>query len=161
MDGWRGEKGGGSGWGTGGNSRETGLAPPRWFRPRLPLTVAGALPSVRCEMQKLAMGPRIRQLRLEKGISLRELARRTGISASFVSEIESGRYYPTGSILEKIAAELMVTAADLQKLDNRGALSDLRQLLKADPGWGPVFEALASGAKNGHLTPAKVLKKLD
>ena len=143
-----------------GKFREFEAGSPWVARRRLPLTALGPFPNSRGEMKKVAMGERIRQLRLEEGISLRELARRADISASFVSEIESGRYYPTGPVLEKIAAELKATAADLSKLDNRASLSDLRQLLKADPGWGPVFEVLATGAKNGQLTPAKVLKKL-
>jgi len=111
-------------------------------------------------MQKLAMGARIRQLRLGAGISLRELARRAKISPSFLSEIESGSHYPTAPVLERIAVELKATAVDLQKLDSRSSLSDLRRLLKVDPGWGVVFEALAAGGQNGNLTPYKVLKKL-
>jgi len=111
-------------------------------------------------MQKLAMGERIRQLRLDEGISLRELARRADISPSFLSLIENGSHYPSGTVLERIAAELKATAVDLQKLDSRSSLSDLRRLLKADPGWGAVFEALAAGGQNGTLTPSGVLKKL-
>lgn len=111
-------------------------------------------------MNKLAMGERIRQLRLEEKISLRELARRAEISPSFLSEIENGSHYPTAPVLERIAVELKATAVDLQQLDSRSSLSDLRRLLKVDPGWGAVFEAIAAGGRNGNLTPSGVLKKL-
>ena len=44
-------------------------------------------------MQGIAFGPTIRLLRQAKGISLRELARKLGVSPAFLSQIEAGRQH--------------------------------------------------------------------
>jgi transcriptional regulator with XRE-family HTH domain len=56
-----------------------------------------------------ALGERLRQRRLERRISLRELARRLGISASLVSQIETGRLQPSVRTLYAIVSELSVS----------------------------------------------------
>jgi PTS system nitrogen regulatory IIA component len=44
-------------------------------------------------MQGIAFGPTIRLLRQAKGISLREMARKLGVSPAFLSQIEAGRQH--------------------------------------------------------------------
>jgi transcriptional regulator with XRE-family HTH domain len=51
------------------------------------------------------MGQRLREIRLERGISLRELARRLEISPSAVSKIETGKMQPSVRTLQALAAE--------------------------------------------------------
>jgi len=54
-----------------------------------------------------AFGDRLRELRLEQKIGLRELARRVNISAPYVSNIEQGKFDPpSAEIVERLAAEL-------------------------------------------------------
>ncbi len=52
------------------------------------------------------LGPRVRTQRSEVGLSLRELARKLGISPSALSSIETGKTLPTVSTLLAIAREL-------------------------------------------------------
>lgn len=52
------------------------------------------------------LGERLRAQRLEVGISLRELARRIDVSASLVSQIETGKVLPSVSTLYALASEL-------------------------------------------------------
>jgi transcriptional regulator with XRE-family HTH domain len=56
------------------------------------------------------LGERIRRLRLKKSIGLVELGKRTGLSASFLSQLETGRVVPTLRNLTRIA---MVFSKDL------------------------------------------------
>lgn len=49
---------------------------------------------------------RIRQIRTEKGWTLRSLAEKSGVSASALSQIESGQVSPSVATLEKICAAL-------------------------------------------------------
>jgi len=49
------------------------------------------------------IGERIRQLRQRKGMGLVELGRHTGLSASFLSQLETGRVVPTLRNLARIA----------------------------------------------------------
>src|SRR5436190_9619925 len=50
-----------------------------------------------------AVGPRLRALRQQRGITLAELARRTGISVSTLSRLESGDRRPTLELLLHLA----------------------------------------------------------
>jgi transcriptional regulator with XRE-family HTH domain len=59
------------------------------------------------------IGPRIRARRVELGISLRELARRIDVSASFVSRVETGRCPPSVGTLCALTSELGISADDL------------------------------------------------
>ena len=52
------------------------------------------------------LGPRLRRVREDRGISVRELARRIGCSPSLISQIERGLSAPSVGILYAIASEL-------------------------------------------------------
>src|SRR3974390_3162587 len=56
------------------------------------------------------IGERIRRLRLKKSMGLVELGKHTGLSASFLSQLETGRVVPTLRNLARIA---MVFSKDL------------------------------------------------
>ena len=56
------------------------------------------------------IGERIKQLRLKKSMGLVELGRHTGLSASFLSQLETGRVVPT---LRNLARLAMVFSRDL------------------------------------------------
>jgi transcriptional regulator with XRE-family HTH domain len=57
-----------------------------------------------------AIGQRIRQLRLKRSMGLVELGRRTGLSANFLSQLETGRVVPT---LRNLARICMVFGKDM------------------------------------------------
>lgn len=70
---------------------------------------------------KLALGRRLRAVREERGLSMRELASRAGIAVSFVSKIESGKTSPTimslGKILEALGTDVPAFFADRAPAD--------------------------------------------
>jgi transcriptional regulator with XRE-family HTH domain len=59
------------------------------------------------------LGDRLRAARIEYGISLRELARRVGVSASLISQIETGKVHPSVSTLYALASELDASVDEL------------------------------------------------
>jgi transcriptional regulator with XRE-family HTH domain len=56
---------------------------------------------------------RVRELRAARGLSLDELARKSGVSRSMISLIERGESSPTAVVLEKLAAGLGAMLASL------------------------------------------------
>ncbi len=60
-----------------------------------------------------ALGDRLRSTREAYGISLRELARRVGVSASLISQIETGKVHPSVSTLYALASELDASVDEL------------------------------------------------
>jgi transcriptional regulator with XRE-family HTH domain len=94
------------------------------------------------------MGPRVRALRDGMKLSLRDLARRSGVSAQMLSQVERGETSPTLAVATRIASGLELTLSQLLRLDEGGAVSIVR-----------AGERLAGGsADGGHsyevLTPA-------
>lgn len=59
------------------------------------------------------LGDRLRSTREAYGISLRELARRIGVSASLISQIETGKVHPSVSTLYALASELNASVDEL------------------------------------------------
>jgi transcriptional regulator with XRE-family HTH domain len=58
------------------------------------------------------VGERLRRLREEQGVGLRELSRRADLSASSLSAIEKGRSSPTLATLQRLLQALDTTFAD-------------------------------------------------
>jgi len=56
----------------------------------------------------MKLGDRIKEIRMRKDMSLREMARRMGVSVGLLSQIETGRVYPSIRTLYKIAMVLNV-----------------------------------------------------
>src|SRR5690349_22795031 len=70
------------------------------------------LPSDRA-LEPSRVGARLRTERERRGISLRELARRVGVSPSLVSQIELDRVNPSVSTLYALVTELGMTMSDV------------------------------------------------
>ena len=64
-----------------------------------------------------AVGVRIRALREAMGLSLRDLAQRSGVSAPMLSQVERGETSPTLAVAARIAAGLELTLSQLLRLD--------------------------------------------
>ena len=68
----------------------------------------------------------IRKLRVEKGISARDLAGKIGVSSAYVSQLEKGqRSNPSKSLLADIANQLGCSVDDLYERDGHNTPSTL------------------------------------
>jgi transcriptional regulator with XRE-family HTH domain len=74
----------------------------------------------------LAVGPRVRALREAEGLSLRDLAERSGVSAPMLSQVERGETSPTLQVAARIAAGLRLRLSQLLRLDEQGTVSIVR-----------------------------------
>ncbi len=63
------------------------------------------------------VGRRVKALREAMGLSLRDLAERSGVSAPMLSQVERGETSPTLAVAAKIAAGLELTLSQLLRLD--------------------------------------------
>jgi transcriptional regulator with XRE-family HTH domain len=81
------------------------------------------------------LGHRLREAREQKNVGLRELARRLGVSASLISQIETGKTEPSINTLFAIVSELELSVNEI--------VFDSKQDV------GPSSEAAAPRAQNG------------
>lgn len=80
---------------------------------------------------RLLFGLKLRQLRLEKGISVSELAQRSGLAISYISEIEKGRKYPKADKISSLAGALDVDYDTLVSLKVSKKLAPIADLLRS------------------------------
>jgi XRE family transcriptional regulator, regulator of sulfur utilization len=73
------------------------------------------------------VGLRVRALREAGGMSLRDLAERSGVSAPMLSQVERGETSPTLQVAARIAAGLQLRLSQLLRLDEAGSVSIVRQ----------------------------------
>src|SRR5919205_3372259 len=97
-------------------------------------------------MGSVNVGERIRQLRLDRGMSVRTLAAKTGFSPSLISQAENGQVTPSIGSLERIALALGVSLgkffAEPETSPMRLVRASVRPKLTST--WSPVsIEALA------------------
>src|SRR3954471_9928142 len=74
----------------------------------------------------IPVGPRVRALREAMGLSLRDLAQRTGVSAPMLSQVERSETSPTLAVAAKIAAGLELTLSQLLRLDEADGVTVVR-----------------------------------
>ncbi|MDO9357104.1 MAG: cupin domain-containing protein, partial [Solirubrobacteraceae bacterium] len=102
----------------------------------------------------LSIGPRVRALRESMGLSLRDLAQRSGVSAPMLSQVERADTSPTLQVAAKIAAGLDLRLSQLLRLDEGGAVTVVRS-----------GERRTGGGSGGHafeiLTPALPGQRLE
>jgi XRE family transcriptional regulator, regulator of sulfur utilization len=91
------------------------------------------------------VGPRIRALREAMGLSLRDLAERSGVSAPMLSQVERGTTSPTLAVAARIAAGLDLSLSQLLRLDEDGHVVVVRR--------GQGRKRRRGGHRVGELTP--------
>ncbi|HVL30725.1 MAG TPA: XRE family transcriptional regulator [Solirubrobacteraceae bacterium] len=94
------------------------------------------------------IGARIRALRDAGGLSLRDLARRSGVSAPMLSQVERGETSPTLAVAGRIAAGLELRLSQLLRLDEGGQVAIVRASERR-----PGTSDRASGHRAEILTP--------
>jgi transcriptional regulator with XRE-family HTH domain len=103
------------------------------------------------------LGQRIRELREQEDLSLRELAGKLGVSAAFLSDIELGRRFPSNINLAKIAQTLRTSFDELQTYDTRPPVDELKRLSAENPTYGVAFRRMI----NKKISPDDLLKFVD
>jgi transcriptional regulator with XRE-family HTH domain len=94
------------------------------------------------------IGPRIRALRDASGLSLRDLAERSGVSAPMLSQVERGETSPTLAIGARFASGLDLRLSQLLRLDEGGQVAIVRRTERR-----PGTSDPASGHRAEILTP--------
>jgi transcriptional regulator with XRE-family HTH domain len=74
-----------------------------------------------------AIGRRVRTLREARGLSLRDLARRSGVSAPMLSQVERSETSPTIAVAQRIASGLELPLSTLLRLDERQHVALVRK----------------------------------
>jgi len=94
------------------------------------------------------LGARVKALRESSGLSLRDLAARSGVSAPMLSQVERGDTSPTLTVAARIASGLDLRLSQLLRLDEGGAVTVTRAARRRRGGnarRGHRYEVLTAG----------------
>jgi transcriptional regulator with XRE-family HTH domain len=80
---------------------------------------------------RLLFGLKLRQLRLDKGLSSSDLAQKSGLSVSYITEIEKGRKYPKADKIAALANAMQVDYDTLVSLKLSKKLEPISDLLRS------------------------------
>jgi hypothetical protein len=86
----------------------------------------------RTQLQRILFGLKVRQLRQEKGWNFDEFSRQSGISISYLNEIEKGKKYPQPENQRRLAVALNVTPEFLAAPELTKQFAPLGELLKSN-----------------------------
>ncbi len=84
------------------------------------------------QQQRIIFGLKLRQLRQEQNWNFDELGRQTGISVSYLNEIEKGKKSPGTENLEKLATAFSVSTAHLESDVLPKSLAPLSDLMQSN-----------------------------
>ena len=107
------------------------------------------------------LGERIRELREQKDLSLRDLAKKIEKSAAFLSDIELGRRYPSDEVLSDMAQALGTSLEDLRSHDTRAPVQEMKRLASSNPLYGVAFRKAVDKALSNKISPEELMKFLD
>ena len=97
---------------------------------------------------------RVRELRAAQALSLKALARKSGVSRSMISLIERGESSPTAVVLEKLAAGLGVMLASLFDAPAAGGQTASGPVARRED--QPQWQDPASGYRRRNVSPSGV-----
>src|SRR5262245_18262347 len=89
------------------------------------------------------LGERIRELREERDLSVRELAKKIKKSAPFLSDVELGRRHPSEHVLKTIASVHGTTFEALHKFDARPPVQERKRIAATNPAMGFALREVA------------------
>lgn len=86
---------------------------------------------------KVFLGRRIKELRKRKNLTQEKMAEFVGIDTGSLSNIETGKYYPTADNIEKIMEVLSTTPSELFSFehlaDSDSLLDEINKMLLKNP----------------------------
>jgi len=88
--------------------------------------------SIKPQHIRIILGLKVKQLRLEQNLSFAELAKHTGMSVSYLNEIEKGKKFPKTDKITALAEGLGTSAEYLTSTQLTGSLSPLGDLLSSN-----------------------------
>lgn len=81
------------------------------------------------ETLRFVFGLKLRNLRKERDLSLAELSQTSGLSASYLNEIEKGKKYPKADKIEMLSRALQVSIEELTRVQLNSELHGLSKIM--------------------------------
>lgn len=87
---------------------------------------------IKSQNERIIFGLKIKQLRQKRSLSFADLARATGMSISYLNEIEKGKKYPKEDKVKLLAQTLETSAEELTRTELDRTLAPVEDLLQSN-----------------------------
>jgi mannose-6-phosphate isomerase-like protein (cupin superfamily) len=105
--------------------------------------------------QRMVIGVKIKNVRMEKGVPLERIANETGFSVDHLKKIESGKAIPPVGAILQIARALEIDSASLLREPESKMEKRIKAHTKRTENY--AYSTLTPGAENKHLKAFRVL----
>ncbi len=110
-------------------------------------------------MERKTLGQVIRGTRLAQDISLREFAKKIGVTPPHVCDIEKDRRNPTDRVLKEIAKVLRISYEELQSM-NGWIDPDLKDWAQRNPAVGAMLRTMRESGQDPRGLADMVMKNI-
>jgi len=110
---------------------------------------------------QVTLSERLRQLRNERDVSLREAGQKIGVSAMHLSDIEAGRRYPSEKVMQALASYFGVQMEDLMACDSRPPVDEIKRVASSHPAVGFAFRSAMDQVKKGEISPEELAARIN
>ncbi len=102
------------------------------------------------------IGQRLKELRLARGLSLRELGREVSVSAPHIGDIEQGNRQPSDELLARLAEALETDLEDILRYSKRPPAKQMEELIEQDLEYGLAFRKFVDAVLEKRISPEKI-----
>lgn len=113
-------------------------------------------------MKLVELGEVIRKLRLQRNLTVRDLAEKTNLSYAYISQIENGKRTPTIETLDKLAKALGVTiqylidAPKTEEIEREDML--FLDMIKSTPAMRDIWDQIKDLSPERQAEVARVIR---
>lgn len=107
-------------------------------------------------MTDLPLGPYLKKLRLARGLSIRGLGEKVGVSAPHIGDIEKGHRQPSEPLLALIAEALETDLDDVLSHSRRPPVKQMKDLISINPQYGPALRKFVEAVLEQNISPQEI-----
>lgn len=113
-------------------------------------------------MKLVELGEVVRKLRLQRNLTVRDLAEKTNLSYAYISQIENGKRTPTIETLDKLAKALGVTiqylidAPKTEEIEREDML--FLDMIKSTPAMRDIWDQIKNLSPERQAEVARVIR---
>ena len=113
-------------------------------------------------VNKMELGDIVRKLRLQRNMTIRDLADKTNLSYAYISQIENGKRTPTVETLNKLADALGVTVQYLidaprsEEIEKEDEL--FLDMIKSTPAMRDIWDQIKDLSEDRQAEVARVIR---
>ena len=107
-------------------------------------------------MPDKTLGQRLKELRLAKGLSLRDLGGKVRVTAPHLSDIEQGHRQPSEKLLARLAEALESDLEDILRYSKRPPARQMEELIEQNQKYSLAFRKFVDAVREKEIPPEKI-----